>query len=1148
MENQHHLSGGSVNVMPNHGEEDSRQHPQRVSRFSIQRLDTRDMMVANNVPRRRASVNHGQQQSNNGSSRSEFVASSYITMDDINLSQPVRPSANGRSASVREHAKGVGLLPAVLDQNRYGNALKAHLRDSVRTNRPLRHHLSRETLPSLDNYQAHSVANRATLEELRLGADHQQGIQKGGNSGQVPAVGGLKFGWIQGVFIRCLLNIWGVMLFLRLSWVVAEAGIGQAILIVLLATAVTSLTALSMSAISTNGQIKGGGTYYMISRSLGPEFGAAIGIIFALANAVAVSLHTVGFCEALNDMLEELGVQIVDGDLNDIRIVGSVTLVVLAMIVGIGMEWEAKAQLLFMGILMVALANFILGSFLGPSDIDKFSKGFVGYDFELLTSNFYSDYRVFDGFQQNFFSVFSIFFPAATGILAGANISGDLKDPSVAIPKGTLLAIAVTSVSYIIFAIIAGATVLRDATGIPSNYNNTVATINDYIEICAEQDCEWGLHNSFQVMTLVSAFGPLNYAGCFAATLSSALACFVSAPKVFQALCQDRLFPHLQYFAKGYGKTQEPLRAYILTFLIALACVLIAQLNIIAPLITNCYLASYALVNFSTFHIDLIQPVGWRPTFRYYNKWLSLLGCGLSVSAMFLCSWPTALVTSTVVMTLFLIVKYRKPDVNWGSSGQAQVYKTALITVQQLSNIEEHVKTYTPQILVMTGLPNMRPSLVDFAYLLCKNNSLMVCGDIVKERQSHKQRSQRINKSSHWLRAHKTKSFYSLMDNISFPNGVGALLQATGVGKMKPNILLLGYQSEWRTHRNNEIDDYCAAINTALEMHVAVAVLRVQEGLDYTGIIGDFDSMEDFSTGKLKSEGIDNPQYTNTMEGSIASSNATPFTISGSVNSSLSEFTLDETRGGKIRRNKIQLSSMESSVTNITSVSSSSAEQRHMKKSRVLFRDPQGNELPAEVQNSICRFRVKQKRGTIDVWWLYDDGGLSMLLPHILTTRSNWANSKLRVFCLADTNEEQRSKQESMRLLLGKFRIPVSDVVVIPDMTYPPSAPTKSWFDALTRDFVRKDDDPSILDSSVPVIKESELMAQKPKTFNFMRLRELLLENSTNANLVVMTLPISRKGTVSGPLYMSWLETLTANMPPFLLVRGNQASVLTFYS
>ncbi len=167
------------------------------------------------------------------------------------------------------------------------------------------------------------------------------------------------------------------MLFLRLSWVVAEAGIGQAILIILLATTVTSLTTLSMSAVSTNGQIKGGGTYFMISRSLGPEFGAAIGIIFALANAMAVALHTVGFCEALNDMLAELGVQIVDGGLNDIRIVGSVTLIVLAMIVGIGMEWESKVLIgmctafypLFSRVINFLISPRILGSVIILRDI-----------------------------------------------------------------------------------------------------------------------------------------------------------------------------------------------------------------------------------------------------------------------------------------------------------------------------------------------------------------------------------------------------------------------------------------------------------------------------------------------------------------------------------------------------------------------------------------------------------------------------------------------------------------------------------------------------------------------------------------------------------------------------------------------------------
>ncbi|KZS02120.1 Bumetanide-sensitive sodium--chloride cotransporter, partial [Daphnia magna] len=100
----------------------------------------------------------------------------------------------------------------------------------------------------------------------------------------------VKFGWIKGVLVRCLLNIWGVMLFLRLSWVVGQAGIGEGVIIIALACIVTTITGLSMSAISTNGNIKGGGTYYMISRSLGPDFGASIGVIFAVANAVAVAM------------------------------------------------------------------------------------------------------------------------------------------------------------------------------------------------------------------------------------------------------------------------------------------------------------------------------------------------------------------------------------------------------------------------------------------------------------------------------------------------------------------------------------------------------------------------------------------------------------------------------------------------------------------------------------------------------------------------------------------------------------------------------------------------------------------------------------------------------------------------------------------
>lgn len=184
--------------------------------------------------------------------------------------------------------------------------------------------------------------------------------------------GPIKFGWIKGVLMRCILNIWGVMLFLRLSWVIGQAGVAQGILLIMTTTVVTTITALSMSAISTNGVVKGGaihitisngrnifvfqarisiksfhslgGTYYMISRSLGPEFGGSIGLIFSMANAVACAMYVVGFCESMNALLSSFNMHIVDGGAQDVRIIGCITICVLLVIVVVGMEWEAKVM------------------------------------------------------------------------------------------------------------------------------------------------------------------------------------------------------------------------------------------------------------------------------------------------------------------------------------------------------------------------------------------------------------------------------------------------------------------------------------------------------------------------------------------------------------------------------------------------------------------------------------------------------------------------------------------------------------------------------------------------------------------------------------------------------------------------------------
>lgn len=87
-----------------------------------------------------------------------------------------------------------------------------------------------------------------------------------------------------------------------------------------------------------------GGTYYMISRSLGPEFGGSIGLIFSLANAVACAMYVVGFCESMNALLASFGISIVDGGIQDVRIIGSITICILLVIVVVGMEWEAKVS------------------------------------------------------------------------------------------------------------------------------------------------------------------------------------------------------------------------------------------------------------------------------------------------------------------------------------------------------------------------------------------------------------------------------------------------------------------------------------------------------------------------------------------------------------------------------------------------------------------------------------------------------------------------------------------------------------------------------------------------------------------------------------------------------------------------------------
>ncbi|XP_039996550.1 solute carrier family 12 member 10, tandem duplicate 1 isoform X2 [Xiphias gladius] len=958
-----------------------------------------------------------------------------------------------------------------------------------------------DLVPQLDHYTStlphQSSRSRPSLEALRKAFDEVEAGSEVANT-TMDSVSSLiindseyeesqarqekapvRFGWVSGVMMRCMLNIWGVILFLRLSFIISQAGILRTCLIILMSVTVTSVTALSISAIATNGRVISGGAYFMISRSLGPEIGGPIGMVFSFANALACALNTVGFAEVVRDLMKDLGVVIVDSD-NDVRIVGVITVTVLLFISLAGMEWESKAQIVFFIVLLVSFSNYFVGTIIPPSQ-EKQAQGIFGYNREIFISNLEPHY----GPGIDFFQMFAIFFPSAIGILSGANISGDLKDPATAIPKGTLMAIFWTTISYLAISLTIGSCVIRDASGNITDIligNTTDGCVGlgcnmgwNFTECIKEKTCQYGLANNSKVLGQVSGFYYLITAGVFAASLSSALGFLVSAPKVFQCLCRDKIYPYIGFFAKGYGKNDEPLRAYILCYIIAVAFILIGKLDIIAALISNFFLCSYSLINFSCFHASITNSPGWRPSFHYYSKWTALFGALISVVLMFLLNWPAALFTFCIIFFLFGYVNYNKPQVNWGSSVQAGTYNLALSYSVSLYGVEDHVKNFRPQCLVLTGPPHQRPALVDFVDSFTKHIGLMICGDIIMEHERQTRPQDPTVWLVKWMKKRKVRSFYTPFTADSLRSGARNLMQASGLGKLKPNTLVLGFKTDWRESSPESIEDYISTIYDTFDSNYCLCILRMMDGLD---VFDQFDYEVNY--------GFDPDR-------------------------SLENESQSPERG---------------SVDDIST--------------------------KADSDQMETVFQKDQGKKTIDVYWIADDGGLTLLVPYLLTRRKRWHSCKVRVFIVGDEQNMEEGRNE-MIALLKRFRLDFNDVIVMTDSEKRPQAKNLSRFvDSVApfrlHDEQQEDISHEDLRQSAPWnISDKEFEAFKPKTERIVRLNEIIRRNSQHAALVIVSLPVPQSDCPSA-LYMAWLETLTFGLHcPTVLIRGNQQNCLTFY-
>ncbi|WP_142786143.1 amino acid permease [Changchengzhania lutea] len=412
-----------------------------------------------------------------------------------------------------------------------------------------------------------------------------------------------KFGTLGGVFTPTLLTILGVIMYLRLGWVVGNAGLLGAWLIIIISFLITLCTALSMSAITTNIRIGAGGAYAIVSQALGLEVGGSLGIPRYISQGLAVTMYIFGFREGWLGIFPEHNAFLID----------IIVFASLFTIAYISANLAIKTQFIIMGIIVLSLVSIVIAAYDGSMQ-QPISDSLSWGSFKGSAENRYSG--------SNFWIVFAVFFPAATGIMAGANMSGELKDPKRSIPTGTLWAIGVSFVIYMLLAF----WISRSAT---------------------EQE----LLTNYYIMVDKAYFGPIIIAGILGATFSSALASIVGSSRILYAMGEHKVLPFSNMLATT-SHSGQPRNAMMVTGILIFFTLLLRNLNAVAPLVTLFFLITYAMINIVVIIEQRLGLISYRPVFRIY-KWVPYLGLISSIFAMFIINPSISLISIAIVLMVY---------------------------------------------------------------------------------------------------------------------------------------------------------------------------------------------------------------------------------------------------------------------------------------------------------------------------------------------------------------------------------------------------------------------------------------------------------------------------------------------------------------
>lgn len=547
--------------------------------------------------------------------------------------------------------------------------------------------------------------------------------------------GGL--GTFLGVFTPTILTILGVILYLRLGWVVGQLGLVGTLAIVVLANAITLVTTLALSAVATNTRVGAGGAYYIISRSLGVEIGGAIGLPLFLSQAFSVTLYAFGLAESLRFAWPELPVQPV----------------ALAIIVAVGAlayrgaAGALRSQIPIMALMALSLAALVVGSVEHGS-------------LERLGSTGPAP-------EAAFWVVFAVFFPAVTGIMAGLGLSGDLADPKRSIPRGTLVAqlsgFAIYLVASVALALAAPREVLR------------------------EDPLIW---------THVAPLGAwLILPGLWGAIFSSAVGSMLGAPRTLQALARDHIAP--KRLASVSARHGEPLLGLAVSLALAIGAVFLGDLNAVAAVVSMFFLTVYGSVNLVAALEDLSGDPSWRPTLRV--PWpLSLAGAVACFCVMLLIDVLASLFAVAVVLGLYLWLERKERRADWGDVRRG-VYE-ALIrwALVRLARRPMTPRSWRPHILVFAEPIEERLGLVRFGDWFSQDRGLvtvceLVVADLATREEDPLERQRQIQER---LAREGIVAFAEVNVAPSVSDGILNVAQANGMAGIESNTVLLGWPED----------------------------------------------------------------------------------------------------------------------------------------------------------------------------------------------------------------------------------------------------------------------------------------------------------------------------------------------------------------